>query len=291
MYGAGRADAAVRLDAVPHPRNRPRRRRSEYLDHVRRRSRIADTRRRNGDLGECPRVAARHHGRRAVRAHSSARPSSSRPGRTACSLLPYLAGERTPILDPDARGTITGLTLRHTRGHLFRAMIEGIAFGARHNLETLSEGKRVRAVAVGGGSRGSLWPQTVSDITALDQEIPVETVGASYGDALLAAEGRIAAAGFVVGEATVDCRGPQACRKTSTAGFTRSTARCISRRGRHATFTCRTREGRPRVVYGHVSAVASPGNAVSVSAMHMPGHTHSSPRFQPACADVLEREA
>jgi xylulokinase len=115
--------------------------------------------------------------------------AATRPGADGLLVLPYFAGERTPILDPNARGTIIGLTLRHTRGHLYRAALEGIAFGVRHNLETLAPEGDVRAVAVGGGTKGSLWTQIVSDVTGRCQEVPTETIGASYGDALLAAEG------------------------------------------------------------------------------------------------------
>jgi len=111
------------------------------------------------------------------------------PGAEGLLVLPYFAGERTPLLDPDARGTITGLTLRHTRGHLYRAALEGIACAARHAFEALSGGAPVRAVAVGGGTRGRLWPQLVSDLIGLEQELTVETLGAAYGACLLAAEG------------------------------------------------------------------------------------------------------
>jgi xylulokinase len=104
-------------------------------------------------------------------------------------VLPYFAGERTPVLDPRARGAIVGLTLRHTRGHLYRAIVEGIAYGVRHNLEAMDELTITRAVAVGGGTRGRLWVQAVSDVCGIAQELPAETIGASYGDARLAAEG------------------------------------------------------------------------------------------------------
>jgi xylulokinase len=104
-------------------------------------------------------------------------------------VLPYFAGERTPILDPDARGAVIGLTLHHGREHLYRAALEGIAFGVRHNLEALTPSTTPRAVAVGGGTRSTLWAQIVSDVSGLDQELPRETIGASYGDARLAAEG------------------------------------------------------------------------------------------------------
>lgn len=111
------------------------------------------------------------------------------PGADGLLLLPYFAGERTPILDPNARGTIIGLTLSHNRGHLYRAALEGTALGARHNLEVMAPAGDVRAVAVGGGTRGDIWTQIVSDVTGMTQVIPAETIGASYGDALLAAEG------------------------------------------------------------------------------------------------------
>lgn len=106
-------------------------------------------------------------------------------------VLPYFAGERTPIFDADARGVIAGLTLRHGRGHLFRAVYEGIAFGIRQILELLdSEANPVRRlVAVGGGTQGGLWTQVVSDVTGRPQEVPEQTIGASYGDALMAAIG------------------------------------------------------------------------------------------------------
>ncbi|MFT4219286.1 MAG: FGGY family carbohydrate kinase [Microbacterium sp.] len=104
-------------------------------------------------------------------------------------MLPYFAGERTPILDPDARGAIAGLTLTHTRGDLYRAALEATALGVRHNVETMrAAGADIRRiVAVGGGTQGSLWLQVVSDVTGLVQEVPRTTIGASYGAAFLAA--------------------------------------------------------------------------------------------------------
>ncbi|MGW0503470.1 FGGY-family carbohydrate kinase [Micromonospora sp. NPDC003241] len=113
------------------------------------------------------------------------------PGADGLLLLPYFAGERTPIFDPDARGVIAGLTLRHGRGHLFRAGYEGIAFGIRQILELLDtpENPVARLVAVGGGTQGGLWTRIVSDVTGREQEVPEVTIGASYGDALLAAIG------------------------------------------------------------------------------------------------------
>jgi xylulokinase len=114
---------------------------------------------------------------------------STPAGAAGLLVLPYFAGERTPILDPRARGAILGLTLQHTRGHLCRAIIEGIAYGVRHNLEAMDPLGIAHARAVGGGTRSRFWVQTVSDICGLAQSIPAETIGASYGDARLAAEG------------------------------------------------------------------------------------------------------
>ncbi len=115
--------------------------------------------------------------------------ASSGPGARGLVMLPYFAGERTPILDPDARGVIAGLTLRHNRGDLYRAALEATALGVRHNVETMrAAGADIRRiVAVGGGTQGSLWLQIVSDATGLVQEVPQITIGASYGAAFLAA--------------------------------------------------------------------------------------------------------
>jgi xylulokinase len=111
------------------------------------------------------------------------------PGSHGLLLLPYFAGERTPILDPNARGALIGLTLSHNRGHLYRAALEATAYGVRHNLEALAPARVRRILAVGGGTQDDLWVQIVSDVTGITQEIPRERIGACYGDALFAAEG------------------------------------------------------------------------------------------------------
>ncbi|MFE6996696.1 FGGY-family carbohydrate kinase [Microbacterium sp. NPDC057659] len=114
---------------------------------------------------------------------------ASGPGARGLLMLPYFAGERTPIQDPDARGVIAGLTLEHSRGDLYRAALEATALGVRHNVETMrAAGAEIRRiVAVGGGTQGRLWLQVVSDVTGLVQEVPRTTIGASYGAAFLAA--------------------------------------------------------------------------------------------------------
>ncbi|GAB3633093.1 FGGY-family carbohydrate kinase [Microbacterium shaanxiense] len=113
----------------------------------------------------------------------------SGPGARGLLMLPYFAGERTPIQDPDARGVVAGLTLEHGRGDLYRAALEATALGVRHNVETMrAAGADItRIVAVGGGMQGQLWLQVISDVTGLVQEVPETTIGASYGAAFLAA--------------------------------------------------------------------------------------------------------
>jgi len=102
--------------------------------------------------------------------------------------LPYFSGERTPIHDPHAKGTFFGLNLTHTRAHLYRALLEGIAHGTAHATDTMAEAGAApaRVVAVGGGTKNALWLQATSDLTGLPQIVPRTTIGASYGDAFLA---------------------------------------------------------------------------------------------------------
>lgn len=115
--------------------------------------------------------------------------AASPSGANGLLMLPYFAGERTPIADPDARGIIAGLTLEHTAGDLYRAALEATALGVRHNIEAIEAagGDIRRIVGVGGGTQGGLWAQIVSDVTGRTQELHEVTIGASYGAAFLAA--------------------------------------------------------------------------------------------------------
>jgi xylulokinase len=110
------------------------------------------------------------------------------PGSGGLVVLPYFAGERTPLNDPHARGVIAGLSLAHGRGHLYRALLEAAAYGMAHNIEAMRATGAAprRVVAVGGGTKSDLLLQIVCDVTGLAQELPAQTVGASYGDAFLA---------------------------------------------------------------------------------------------------------
>lgn len=116
--------------------------------------------------------------------------AASPSGARGLLMLPYFAGERTPIADPDARGVIVGLTIEHGPGDLYRAALEATAFGVRHNVEAIEEagGDIRRIVGVGGGTQGGLWTQLVSDVTGRAQELHDVTIGASYGAAFLAAQ-------------------------------------------------------------------------------------------------------
>jgi xylulokinase len=113
------------------------------------------------------------------------------PGSGGLIVLPYFSGERSPIFDPKARGLFFGLDLSHKRGHLFKAVLEGIGFSVRHNLEVLREhGIEPREIiAVGGGTKNPVWLQAVSDICRLPQKVAPVTAGAAYGDAFLAGVG------------------------------------------------------------------------------------------------------
>ncbi len=111
------------------------------------------------------------------------------PGADGLIVLPYFSGERTPIHDPEAKGVIFGLNLTHGRGHLFRGVLEGIACGTAHALEAFAEAGAAprRLLAVGGGTASRVWSQATSDISGLDQIVRATSIGASYGDAFLAA--------------------------------------------------------------------------------------------------------
>ena len=119
--------------------------------------------------------------------------------------LPYLAGERTPHADPDARGAFTGLELRHDRGALVRAVLEGVAFGLRDSLELLRDlgvGVEVGR-ASGGGARSSFWLQIVASALGIPLELTAVEEGSAFGAALL---GGVAAGVFAdVHEAVARC--------------------------------------------------------------------------------------
>ena len=111
------------------------------------------------------------------------------PGARGLIALPYFSGERTPIHDPQARGAFFGLNLTHGRAEMFRALLESIAMGTAHVIDTFraADAAPARILAVGGGTQNAVWLQATSDIGQVPQIVCEKTVGASYGNAFLAA--------------------------------------------------------------------------------------------------------
>jgi xylulokinase len=149
-----------------------------------------------------------------------------RTGSEGLFFLPYLSGERTPHADPDARGCFIGLTLAHGRGHLVRAIMEGVTYSMRDSLEIIEGlGVPVRQIrASGGGSRSPLWRQIQADCFGRKVVTINTEEGPAYGVALLAAVGAgafknigeaCAATIFVVQETAPD----RAAKKHYDRGF------------------------------------------------------------------------
>ncbi|GLU33047.1 FGGY-family carbohydrate kinase [Trinickia caryophylli] len=106
--------------------------------------------------------------------------------------LPYLMGERSPIWDAEASGAFVGLNLVHTRAHLYRAVLEGVAFALAHNIEAGRRGARSldeRLIVVGGAAHSDLWMQIIADVTGYPVFTIEQEVEAAIGAALLAAIG------------------------------------------------------------------------------------------------------
>lgn len=105
--------------------------------------------------------------------------------------LPYLTGERTPYPDPDARGAFVGLTTRHTRAHLTRAVLEGVAFGLRDSFQLIQAAniKPASIVISGGGARSNFWRQIIANVLNVEITTVNSQEGAAFGAALLSAVG------------------------------------------------------------------------------------------------------
>jgi xylulokinase len=113
------------------------------------------------------------------------------PGADGLLWAPYLMGERTPHLDPNARGALVGITAQHTRAHVIRAILEGVAFSLRDTLTLFREiGVPIESIRLGGGgARSPLWQQIQADIYGMPVELIEADEGGAYGAALLAGVG------------------------------------------------------------------------------------------------------
>jgi xylulokinase len=113
-------------------------------------------------------------------------------GSEGLQFLPYLSGERTPHPDPLARGAFIGLTLRHKRGHMTRAVLEGVSFGLKDSFTLIQNaglGAITQVRASGGGTKGALWRQILASVLEAELVTVNTTEGAAYGAALLAGVG------------------------------------------------------------------------------------------------------
>ncbi len=111
------------------------------------------------------------------------------PGSDGLVLLPYFLGEKTPLHDPEARGTVLGLTLSHTPAHLYRSMLEGVAFAFRHHVEVLeAAGHRIeRFYMMDGGARSSLWRRITASVLGRPvAHLEGGHTGSAYGAAFVA---------------------------------------------------------------------------------------------------------
>lgn len=115
----------------------------------------------------------------------------SPPGAKGLITLPYFEGERTPIYDSRAKGVFFGLTLSHTKADVYRSILEGIAFGIRHIIDTIKEEniKPKRIIGTAGGTKNRGWMQIVSDIANIEMMILEEESSAAFGDAFMAGVG------------------------------------------------------------------------------------------------------
>ncbi|MBK5107152.1 MAG: xylulokinase [Anaerolineales bacterium] len=114
------------------------------------------------------------------------------PGSEGLFFLPYLTGERTPHPDPYARGAWVGLTIRHERAHMTRAVLEGVAFGLKDSFELIRQtglGSIDQVRVSGGGAKSQLWKQILADTLGVELVTVNTTEGAAFGAALLAGVG------------------------------------------------------------------------------------------------------
>ncbi len=104
-------------------------------------------------------------------------------------VLPYFMGERSPVWDSDAKGTIVGLSLAHTKAHIYRAFLEAVAFSLRDAMEATGENLGESILLAGGVTKSKLWRQIFADVTGYPIVCPIHDVEANMGDVMLAGIG------------------------------------------------------------------------------------------------------
>lgn len=142
------------------------------------------------EFGAYERLAGRAFNKSALDLYNQAAEEVS-PGSDGMIFLPYMAGERSPIWDPDAKGVFYGLDFSKTKGHMIRSAMEGVAFSLKHNLDIAEEvGAHVEVLrAMGGSANSLLWTQIKSDITGKTIVVPASDTATTLGAAILAGVG------------------------------------------------------------------------------------------------------
>lgn len=139
------------------------------------------------EFGEAERQSARKNGTGSFE-EMSALAGQTPAGADGLTFLPYMAGERSPIWDADAKGVYFGLDYAKTRAHMIRASMEGVAYSLRHNLAVAEQAgaKVTRLRAMGGSANSLVWTQIKSDVTAKPIDVPASDTATTLGAAILA---------------------------------------------------------------------------------------------------------
>lgn len=111
------------------------------------------------------------------------------PGSNGLILLPYFMGERSPLWDTHAKGTLIGLSLAHTKAHIYRAFLEAVAYSLRHSMESTNTDLGEYILVAGGVAKSKLWRQIIADVTGYPIVCPLNDVEANLGDVILAGVG------------------------------------------------------------------------------------------------------
>jgi xylulokinase len=112
------------------------------------------------------------------------------PGSEGLIVLPYFMGERSPIWNVDAKGVIFGLTLNHTKAHIFRAFLESVAYSLKDTMDNIQKDHLERKIIISGGvAKSTLWKQIFADVTGCEVVTPQKDIEANFGDVILAGIG------------------------------------------------------------------------------------------------------